>query len=95
MCEGGAMEIINNGLEEIRSAIVLVNPGTREEDTYLIKEVITSKLGAWFYHRVNLSRGTPTQVTFNLKYVPGHRTKKVKLFGNVVRSEPGRFEIAF
>jgi hypothetical protein len=89
------MEIINNGLEDIKSAVVVVNPGTREEGTYLIKEVITSKSGAWFYHHVNLSRGTPTQVTFNLKYVPGHRINRVKLFGNVVRSEPGRFEIAF
>ena len=89
------MEIINNGLEEIMSALVLVNPGTREEEMYLIKEVITSKSGAWFYSHVNLSRGTPTEVTFNLKYVPGHRIKKIKLFGNVARSEPGRFEIAF
>jgi len=89
------MEIINNGLEEIMSALVLVNPGTREEEMYLIKEVITSKSGAWFYHHVNLSRGTPTQVTFNLKYDSGQRANKVKLFGNVVRSEPGRFEIAF
>ena len=89
------MEIINNGLEDIASAFVVVNPGTREEEIYLVNEVAASPSGAWFYSDVMLFRGTPTQVTFNLKNAPGQRINKVKLFGNVVRSEPGRFEIAF
>ena len=89
------MEIINNGLEEIMSALVLVNPGTREEEMYLIKEVITSKSGAWFYHHVNLSRGTPTQVIFRLKYDTEKKILMVKFFGRVIRSEPGGFAVAF
>jgi hypothetical protein len=75
--------------------IVLANPGTLREKMFLIRVADISSAGVWFRSDANLSQGTPTQVTFQLKYGPEKRTLKVKFAGRVVRSEPGGFSIAF
>lgn len=76
-------------------AIVLANPGTLSEKMLLIRVADISSAGVWFRSDASLSQGTPTQVTFQLKYGPEKRTLKVKFAGRVVRSEPGGFSIAF
>ncbi|HOX41641.1 MAG TPA: hypothetical protein PK263_05640 [bacterium] len=89
------MERTNNRLEETTSALIVVNPSSREENIYLIREVVTSSYGALFRSDLNLSRDTPVQVIFRLKYGPEQETIKVKIAGRVVRSDPGGFTVEF
>jgi len=89
------MERMYDHVVESQRALVLANPGTKEERIYLIREVVTSSYGAWFHTDVNLSRGTPTQVIFRLKYDTEKKILMVKFFGRVIRSEPGGFAVAF
>ncbi len=76
-------------------AIVLSNPGTPRQRTYLIRVANISPSGMWFHSTAHLSQGTPAQVTFHLKYGFGQRAMKVKFSGRVVHSDPGGFTVAF
>jgi hypothetical protein len=89
------IERINNHLVGDSPAIVVANPGTREERIYLIRKVITSSVGAWFSSDVKLPRGTFTQVIFRLRYGIDERNINVKFFGRVVRSDPEGFGVEF
>jgi len=89
------MDRMSKNLQLDYPAIVLANPGTLRERMYLIRVADISSSGMWFRSDAYLSQGTPTQVTFQLKYGPGQRTLKVKFSGRVVRSEPGGFTVAF
>jgi hypothetical protein len=89
------MERINNRLEEKKTALVVVNPGTREENIYFIKEAVTSSSGAWFRSDLNPSRGTPIKAIFLLKYGLEQRILKINYYGRVVSSSPMGFGVQF
>jgi hypothetical protein len=89
------MECIDNHLDKTAPALVVANPGTREERIYLIREFINFSSWAWFRSDADISRGTPTQVFLQFKYGTEQSTSRVKFYGKVVRSGPGGFSVAF
>ncbi len=77
-------------------AVVAVHPAQHDERMFLVRTVDISASGAMFRSPHHFSHGATVKVIFILER--GHSQNKkltVKLTGRVVRSEPGRFAVAF
>ena len=89
------MQRLNERMEPNGPALVMANPGTREERIYLIKNVYITSSGAWFHFNERLSRGTHIQVTFRLKYGLDQKPLRVTYSGKVVQTGFMGFAVEF
>ena len=80
---------------ETGPALVMANPGTREERIFLIRNSYMTESGAWFHSHENLTRGTYTKIIFQLKYDLDQRTIRIERYGRVVKTGFMGFEVEF
>ncbi len=77
-------------------AVVAVNPAQRDERMFLVKTIDISASGAMLRSVHHFSQGAIIKMIFILKRGNSQNKKlMVKFTGRIVRSEPGRFAVAF